>query len=288
MNAAIDIQFPILLTLEEAALGTQRDFFYPSREMLCSRCGGAGQVESGACEVCEGFGRSYLPRKVTVAVPAGVNDQVRIRVSEQGLLAPDLTHWGDLYLVCYLRPHATFQREGFDLIVEVESNTGGKLTVPTLTGPIEVPLPDGEGDAPLRLPGLGLPRRIGGGERGDLVVKLKAASSAVSAEELPSRKAARQHLVEAIQREPLNPVHRYNLALVALREQNNLEAAVSLEVALKCGDSRPQTRQTLAQALTHLFNPMLVVFGDRALNERIHQSCHLAQHSMYVSAAKRM
>jgi hypothetical protein len=337
MNSAIDIQFPILLTLAEAALGTQRDFFYPSREMLCSRCGGVGQVDGATCEVCEGFGRSYLPRKVTVSVPAGVNDQVRICVSGQGLLAPDLTHWGDLDLVCYLRPHATFKRDGFDLVVEVEHNaeSSDKMIVPTLTGPAEVPLPNGFTDSTLHLPALGLPRRIGGGERGNLIVKLKPALPAVSVEEFQSRKAAarqslqrgalqnviqlldaaalnglrdaeshglvgvawaqlneltkaRQHLREAIQHEPLNPAHRYNLGLVALREQSHLEAAVSLEVALKCGDSRPPTRQMLSQVLSHLFNPMLVVFGDHALNERIQQGCHLAQHRMYASAAKMM
>ncbi|MCS6861787.1 MAG: hypothetical protein NZT92_15895, partial [Abditibacteriales bacterium] len=235
----------------------------------------------------------------------------------------------------------------------VEPPAGDKLTVPTLTGPIEVPLPDGGSDAPLRLPGLGLPKRIGGGERGDLVVRLKPAlqaardavadsplrrdgrQSAVSAKEFQSRKAAarqslqrgafehvvqlldatalddlhdaeshgllsvaraqlndltkaRQHLVEAIHREPWNPMHRYNLGLVALRKRDYLEAALSLEAALRCGDNRPQTRQTLTQALSHLFNPMLVVFGDRALNERMQQSCHLAQHRMYGGAAKMM
>lgn len=40
----------------------------------CARCGGRGEVWSEPCEPCDGQGQQLLPRRLTVAVPAGVVD----------------------------------------------------------------------------------------------------------------------------------------------------------------------------------------------------------------------
>jgi len=335
MDASIDIQFPILLTLEEASQGTQRDFFYPSREMLCSRCGGGGRANDEVCHVCDGTGRSYIPKKITVTVPAGVNDQVRLRISGQGLLSPELTYWGDLYLICYLRPHALFKREAFDIIAEVnlDKRNKGRVSLNTLSGPIEVEIPEGFNEVSYRLPGLGLPRRIGGGERGDLVIRFvpdtpritTQAFQAIKAEarnqahhnhfqrviELLARSqleymldaeahallgvsfmylnktvSARDHLELAITLEPTTPSHRYNLGVLALREEDYLGAAVCFESAINRNILNQKIQKSLTYTLSYLFNPKRVIFEDQKLNDKVQYICNLAQHRSYLSTAE--
>jgi len=94
-------------------------------------------------------------RTLTVTVPAGVKTGSKLRVKgETG---------GDLYLVVEILPHATFRREGNDLVTDVQVTLpqallGAELSVPTLEGTVVMKIPAGtQGGSTFRLRGKGMP-----------------------------------------------------------------------------------------------------------------------------------
>ncbi len=325
----MDIHFPILLTLEEAAQGVERDFLYASPEVLCPACAGTGQAGGVPCAECDASGRGFIPRRFTVAIPAGANDQVRIRITGQGPRLRDGSGWGDLYLICYLRPHAHLQRQGFDLVGDGAARDG-RLTVQTLAGPLDVQIPEGFDGASFRLPALGLPRRIGGGDRGDLIVRLLQGPPAETARQFKMARAqarscahdnpvavvellcraefeglhdaethalagiacarvgrsqdAPRHLHGAAEKEPANPLHSYNLGLLAMQAQDPLTAAAWFESSLRRDALRQQTRQALVHAVRRLFQQSATGASPQAAAV-LQDAGAQAERRMYAAAA---
>jgi len=143
----------------------------------CPRCGGTGEIIPQPCPTCSGDGRVRTRRTLTVKVPAGVEDGMRIRLSGQGEVGPGGGPAGDLYVEIRERPHQTFHRQGDDLHLEVSvpmtaAALGASLTVATLDGeePLEVQ-PGTQSGAVTTLRARGIPHLRGTG-RGDLHVHL--------------------------------------------------------------------------------------------------------------------
>ncbi len=86
---------------------------------------------------------------------------------------------GDLYLVVHITSDPTFTRKGDDLYVEQPASVytlvlGGEVTVPTVTGHIELKVPaHSQNGRKLRVAGKGMPKLRGSGN-GDLYVTLVA------------------------------------------------------------------------------------------------------------------
>lgn len=118
--------------------------------------------------------RSIKSLKVTI--PAGVGDGERIRVRGQGAPGQGKAPAGDLYLHIRLVPHPIFDVEGHNLLVTVpiapwEAALGAKVTVPTLTGKINLTIaPGSQSGQKLRVKGKGLVGKTG---KGDLYAVLK-------------------------------------------------------------------------------------------------------------------
>ena len=55
------------------------------RTQTCSACGGMGSVIETPCPTCEGAGRTIEERDVDVAIPAGIHDGQRIRISGKAM-----------------------------------------------------------------------------------------------------------------------------------------------------------------------------------------------------------
>ena len=81
----------------------------------CPTCAGIGTVIPHPCGSCGGDGRVRARRTVSVKVPAGVEDGMRIRLSGQGEVGPGGGPAGDLYIEIRELPHDIFTREGDDL-----------------------------------------------------------------------------------------------------------------------------------------------------------------------------
>jgi curved DNA-binding protein len=124
------------------------------------------------------LGRSSGAEKVSVKVPKGIDSGKKLRVSGKGSPSPAGGPPGDLYLLIRVLPHATFNRDGDDLIVDrkvpfTSAALGCSIDVPTLGGKsLNVKVPAGtQSNARLRLKNRGLPTGPKG-PRGDLYVRI--------------------------------------------------------------------------------------------------------------------
>ena len=115
----------------------QQGFFLVER--TCPACGGMGRVVRNPCRVCSGSGTVPRERTLSVAVPAGVEDGVRIRLSGEGEAGGAGAPPGDLYVHVAIRPHDIFQRDGANIYCRVPL----RVTKAALGGDVEVPVIDG-------------------------------------------------------------------------------------------------------------------------------------------------
>lgn len=114
---------------------------------------------------------------ISVKIPAGVRDGQKIRVRGKGEDGPGGS--GDLLLVCHMKPHAYFKRDGENITIEVpigiaEAALGAKVDVPTIDGMTTVTIPPGTPSGrKLRLREKGIPSADKKKPRGDQYVAIK-------------------------------------------------------------------------------------------------------------------
>ncbi len=143
----------------------------------CSNCGGMGQVIERPCPDCRGEGRQIREKTYTVDVPAGVDTGSTLRLTGRGAAGIRGGGYGDLYVHVKVRPHARFQRQGYDLVHELhvpftQATLGAQFSFETLDGDEELVLPRGtQTGRVFRLRGRGVPHVEGRG-RGDLLVQI--------------------------------------------------------------------------------------------------------------------
>jgi molecular chaperone DnaJ len=108
-------------------------------ETACPTCHGAGKTIRHPCRICRGAGTVQRERTLQVAIPAGVEDGTRIRLSGEGEAGGQGVQNGDLYVHVAVRPHQFFQREQANILMRVPL----RMTQAALGGDIEVPVIDG-------------------------------------------------------------------------------------------------------------------------------------------------
>jgi len=210
-----DLRCQVTLTLEEAARGVKKDISFRRRvrcdqcdgsgaepgsvPVTCDTCGGRGQVIQSAgilrvqtacptcrgagqtinqpCQQCRGSGLRNEKAELNVEIPAGVDDQMRVRLQGEGEASPDGGPPGDCYCFITVRPHELFKRDGNHLILQLpisytQAALGAEIEVPTLNGPHALRVEAGTqtGDVfTVRGQGIVDPR---GGRPGDLLVQV--------------------------------------------------------------------------------------------------------------------
>jgi molecular chaperone DnaJ len=117
-----------------------------SIQQTCPNCHGTGKVIADPCKACEGAGRTRKYKTLSVKIPAGVDQDDRIRLSGEGEAGVNGGPPGDLYVVVQLKPHAVFQRDGADLHCEMPISfataaLGGEIEIPTLDGHAKLKIP---------------------------------------------------------------------------------------------------------------------------------------------------
>jgi molecular chaperone DnaJ len=143
----------------------------------CPRCGGVGQVGLVACATCGGSGQTRRSERLSVRIPAGVDNGSRVRVAGKGGPGAAGGPAGDLFLMIRVKPHPLIERRGDDLYMDVpvtvgEAALGGQITVPTPDGEVRVKVPPGsQSGRLLRVRGHGAPV-LGAKARGDLYLRL--------------------------------------------------------------------------------------------------------------------
>ncbi|MBL8694383.1 MAG: molecular chaperone DnaJ [Planctomycetes bacterium] len=159
-------------------------------QRTCPQCHGQGSSVERNCAPCEGTGLVAKKREIKVHIPAGVEDDMQLRLSGQGDASPDGGPAGDLYVVLQIQEHKTFQRRGADLYGEfpvsfIDLALGTKVDVPTLhKGSVSLTIPRGTPSGKVfRLKGQGL-SAPGRSTKGDLHVRVYG--------EVPKKLSARQ------------------------------------------------------------------------------------------------
>jgi molecular chaperone DnaJ len=144
----------------------------------CSLCQGSGKINKNPCRTCQGSGVVLQSEKISVKIPAGVDNGSKIRVPNKGNVGRRGGSSGDLYILTRVRPHPFFERKGDNLYCEVpitfiEATLGAKIKVPTIDGEATMTVPAGtESGQIFRLRGKGVPHLKGAG-RGDQFVTVK-------------------------------------------------------------------------------------------------------------------
>jgi molecular chaperone DnaJ len=146
-------------------------------QQTCPKCRGLGQVVKNPCDKCFGQGRIRKTKKLSVKVPAGVDNGDRIRLSGEGEAGRNGGPAGDLYVEISVREHAIFERDGAHLSCEVPVSfatavLGGTVNVPTLEGDVALKVPsETQSGRQFRLRDKGV-KPVRGGARGDLFCRI--------------------------------------------------------------------------------------------------------------------
>ena len=146
-------------------------------QKACSRCGGRGTIIENPCKKCHGAGRVRKPVKITVKIPAGIDDRQIINARGQGNKGVNGGPAGDLRVAINVRPHPIFERDGYNVWVEMHISfaaaaLGCALQVPTLDGKVQYNVPAGTqaGDV-FKLKGKGI-QSLNNRGRGDELVRV--------------------------------------------------------------------------------------------------------------------
>jgi molecular chaperone DnaJ len=148
----------------------------------CPVCRGLGEVIPDPCQQCGGDGRVRSRRTISVQIPAGVAEGMRVRLAGQGEVGPGGGPAGDLYVEVEEKPHEVFERDGAELHCSVRipmtaAALGAVLPLQTLDGEEELEIEPGtQPNTELLLSGRGMPKLRSSGQvigRGDLHVHLE-------------------------------------------------------------------------------------------------------------------
>ncbi len=144
----------------------------------CTRCQGTGKLIHSPCSDCHGSGQVRRQRKITVSIPAGIDNGQAISLRGQGGAGRNGGPAGDLLISVTVRPSDRFHREGTAVHLEqtvtfTQAALGARLTIPTIDGNVEYDMPAGtQPGTVFRLRGKGIPS-VNGRGRGDQFVTVR-------------------------------------------------------------------------------------------------------------------
>ena len=144
----------------------------------CSRCRGTGKIIHTPCKACGGSGSVKKTKRVTVSIPAGIDDGQAISLRGQGNAGKNGGPAGDLIVAVHVKPHPQFHRDGTTVLYEqpvtfYQAVMGAELEIPTIDGKVKYNLPAGtQTGTTFRLRGKGIPELRGRG-RGDQYVTVR-------------------------------------------------------------------------------------------------------------------
>ena len=146
----------------------------------CPKCRGRGKIIHSPCKTCRGMGSVRRQHKVSVSIPAGIDDGQTISLKGQGNAGLNGGPAGDLLITVLVQPHARFERDGASILLDQEISfaqaaLGAEVEVPTLDGKVKLNIPEGtQTGTTFRLKGKGVPFLRNGG-RGDQFVTVNVA-----------------------------------------------------------------------------------------------------------------
>ena len=144
----------------------------------CPDCRGTGQVIKTPCPDCQGTGYVSVRRKITVDIPAGIDNGQSVRIRDKGEPGRNGGPRGDLLVEVRVAPHSIFQRSDYDIYSSApmsfaQAALGGSILIDTLDGQVMYDVKPGtQTDTRIRLRGKGIPSLRNKNMRGDHYVTL--------------------------------------------------------------------------------------------------------------------
>ena len=116
----------------------------------CPVCQGSGSSAATACKSCKGSGYNEVKETLSIKIPAGIDTGNRLRVSGKGNIGKRGNR-GDLYVTFEVEQDKHFIRDDNDVYIEIpifftQAITGATLSIPSLTGELELKLQVGTRD----------------------------------------------------------------------------------------------------------------------------------------------
>jgi len=143
----------------------------------CPQCHGEGKITKEKCDVCDGAGYNEVEEQVSVDVPAGIDNENRLRVTGKGN-EDENGRRGDLYITFYVQEDEHFSRHEDDIYLEVpvfftQAVLGETITIPTLREEKKLKLDVGTKDKQqYTFRGEGVPNVHGRG-KGNFIAQIK-------------------------------------------------------------------------------------------------------------------
>ncbi len=156
-------------TTRQTAFGTF------TQQTACPKCGGAGTIIQKPCTTCKGKGKVRRNKKLSVQIPAGIDDGQSVRIRGEGNVGSHGGPRGDLLVTVAVQKHKLFRRDGANVLCEMpisftQAALGADIEVPTLDGKVRYHVPEGtQTGTTFRLKGRGM-YYVGYKTRGDQYV----------------------------------------------------------------------------------------------------------------------
>ncbi len=158
---------------------TQQTMFGMVRNVQpCSNCGGKGKIIKDKCVDCYGTGYKTSRKKITVSIPAGIDNGQSVRIREKGELGTNGGARGDLLVEIIVSSNPTFKRDGTTIYSDVyipftAAALGREIKIKTVDGEVVFDVKPGtQTNTRVRLKGKGVPSLHNKQLRGDHYVTL--------------------------------------------------------------------------------------------------------------------
>lgn len=158
---------------------TQQSLFGVVRNVqACPDCHGTGKIIKDRCPDCGGSGYISRRKKISVSIPAGIDNGQSIRIRDKGEPGINGGPRGDLLVQVIVGRHPIFQRQDYDIystapITFAQAALGAEVRIKTIDGDVMYTAKPGtQTDTRVRLRGKGVPTTRNKQVRGDHYVTL--------------------------------------------------------------------------------------------------------------------
>lgn len=142
----------------------------------CPDCRGTGQKIETPCKHCNGKGRVDAEKKIELKIPAGVDNNSKMRLSGEGDAGFNGGPAGDLYVVLHVKASDYYHRKGIDVVTNLDISPaqaalGDEISIQTLDGDKKIRIPAGiQSGNVVKIKGAGVPHLQRPSHRGDHIV----------------------------------------------------------------------------------------------------------------------
>lgn len=156
-----DINTDVEISVFEAINGTTK-VINMLQTQVCPKCGGRKFGNGTTCSKCRGTGEVSEYKRFSVKIPAGIKDNSKIRLAEEGEKGVNGGKNGDLYITVHILEPKNYKTDGLNILKTLclqpyEAVLGAEVSVPTINGNVIVRIPQNtQNGQKIRLNGCGI------------------------------------------------------------------------------------------------------------------------------------